>query len=137
MASLALVIERAFSLANGYWVPMTALIILKPQARDTATRTAERVIGTLAGGALATFAAAFARPGGLTLSLIVIALTWLTYALQRVNYAVFPVGITATVVFLLSLTGLPEPEVAWRRVAATMTGAVLAVVAGGLAGDGS
>jgi uncharacterized membrane protein YccC len=56
--------------------------------------------------------------------------------LQRVSYAIFSFGITATVVLLLALTGLPEPEAAWRRILATLIGATLAIIAGVLIGGG-
>ena len=100
---------------------MTALIILKPRFRDTATRLAQRVLGTVLGGAAATLIAALLRPGGPWLLVLVVATAFCAYAVQRVNYAVFTFCITATVAFLLAMTGLPAPVVVLRRILATFS----------------
>jgi uncharacterized membrane protein YccC len=134
MTSLAILIERLLALPNGYWAPMTALIILKPEVRATFVRTTQRTAGTLVGGAAAVLIAAFMHPTETTLALLVVPLAWCAYAAQRVNYAIFSLCITAAVVFLLSMTGLPEPEVALRRILATVIGAALAVGASALVG---
>ena len=44
------------------------------------------------------------------------------------HYALFAVCITAYVVLMLSELGLPELEVAWHRVEATLVGAAIALV---------
>jgi hypothetical protein len=132
MTSIALWIERIFNIANGYWIPMTALIILKPQMKETARRTAQRILGTLAGGVLATLLAALLRPSRPTLCLLVMIMAWCTYSVQRMSYAIFSLGVTATVVFLQAVMGLPEAAIAWRRFLATLIGASLAVTAGAL-----
>ncbi|CCD91543.1 membrane hypothetical protein [Bradyrhizobium sp. ORS 375] len=137
MVSMAILIERLLHLGNGYWVPMTALIILQPKRRDTLNRTAQRVAGTLAGAISATLFAVIVRPDSIVLASGVVVLAWATYAVQRVNYAAFSFTITATVVFLIALTGLPESEAAWRRTIATAIGAALAVAAGLLASPSS
>jgi hypothetical protein len=130
MVAVALVIERATGLENGYWVPMTALIIVKPSGPDTIVRTVQRILGTLIGGAVATAIAALLRPSPAAVAICVTVLAWCTYAMQRASYAAFSFWITATVVFMMALAGLPEPEVASRRVVATLIGAALAVVTG-------
>ncbi|MEN3290538.1 MAG: hypothetical protein V7634_4838 [Bradyrhizobium sp.] len=56
-----------------------------------------------------------------------------TYAMQRASYAAFSFWITATIVFMMALVGLPEPEAAWRRIVATLIGAALAIIAGSIA----
>ncbi|MGY3454000.1 FUSC family protein [Bradyrhizobium sp. USDA 4353] len=135
--SAAILIERYLGLGNGYWVPMTALIILQPKRRDTLVRTAQRIAGTFLGAISATLFAVIVRPDGIILVSCVIALAWSTYTLQRVNYAAFSFAITSTVVFLIALTGLPEPDAAWRRTIATAIGAALAVGCRFLAGPDS
>jgi len=45
---------------NGYWVPMTVLLILRPAARETAARA--RLLGTLCGMGLLTLLMALLRP---------------------------------------------------------------------------
>jgi hypothetical protein len=130
MVAMALIMERASGLENGYWIPMTALIIVKPSGRDTMIRTVQRIMGTLIGGAAATAMAAALRPSAAALAICITMLAWCTYAMQRASYAAFSFWITATVVFMMALSGLPEPEAAGRRIIATLIGAVLAVIAG-------
>jgi hypothetical protein len=130
MVTVALTLEHATQIQNGYWVPMTALIIVKPSGHDTLVRTVQRVLGTLIGCAAATGIAALLRPTPAALAIGVTVLAWCTYAMQRASYAAFSLWITATVVFMMSLAGLPEPEAAGRRVIATLMGAALAVIAG-------
>lgn len=132
MCAIATALERGLGLANGYWTPMTALIILRPQLSETAARTVQRIIGTLMGAAAATALAALARPNGLGLIVCIVSLAGAAYAAQRVNYAVFTFCITGAVAFLLALTGLPEPVAVTRRVLSTLLGAGLALGAGAL-----
>lgn len=132
MVALAILIETGLGVANGYWAPMTALIILRPSFGETGMRIAQRIAGTLAGAGLATLAAAVFRPETGIVAFLVVVLAWSSYALQRVNFAIFTASITATIVFLLALAGLPEPEAAWRRTLATLIGAGLALLAGAL-----
>jgi len=60
-------------------------------------------------------------------------LAWSTYAMQRASYAAFSLWIIATVVFVMALVGLSEPEAAWQRIVATLIGAALAIIAGSVA----
>ncbi|OJU10696.1 MAG: hypothetical protein BGN86_00885 [Caulobacterales bacterium 68-7] len=115
-----------FKLGNGYWAPMTALIVLKPGLRDTGVRGLFRVAGTVGGCAAASlFALAFpSTPAVLVVAILVCA--WLAYALQRANYAVFSAAVSATVVFLLALHE-PEAVGAVRRVIATLAGGGVAL----------
>jgi uncharacterized membrane protein YccC len=114
------------ALANGYWAPMTALIVLKPQLRATRTRGLERLIGTAAGGGLASLISLTAPSTALHVALTLGA-TWLAFGLQRSQYVVFTVAITATVVFLLGLDHVPEVVTAWHRLAATVLGGGIAI----------
>ena len=61
-------IYRKFGFANGYWIPMTALLVLRPGLSDTANRAIARTIGTLAGAMLASFALAHLAPAPPTLA---------------------------------------------------------------------
>jgi uncharacterized membrane protein YccC len=123
---LATLIAAHFKLGNGYWAPMTALIVLKPGLRDTGVRGLFRVSGTVSGCLAASLLALAlpASPAPLVIAILVCA--WLAYALQRANYAVFSAAVSATVVFLLALHE-PEAVSAVRRVIATLTGGGVAL----------
>jgi hypothetical protein len=131
--AVTVAIERAARLPNGYWAPMTALIVIKPGFRDTWVRVLDRTLGTMAGAGVATLAAALLRPNiGMT-AVLVLVFAWCAFALRAAWYALFSASITACIVFLLSLAGLPEPLAALHRILATLLGAAVAlgVVAAG------
>jgi uncharacterized membrane protein YccC len=122
------VATRAVDLPNGYWAPMTLLILLKPAFRDTFKRTIQRILGALGGAGVATLAAALLRPAeALTAALIVIS-AFGAYTLLRVNYLAYSVCITAFIAFMLTLAGIPEPVVAVNRVIGTIAGGFAALL---------
>jgi uncharacterized membrane protein YgaE (UPF0421/DUF939 family) len=55
-------IYRHFGFGNGYWIPMTALIVLRPGLTDTVNRALARTLGTLAGAILASTVLAHLQP---------------------------------------------------------------------------
>lgn len=122
-------LHYVLGLTHGYWVPMTAAILLKPDFHETFARGVGRLGGTLVGAGLATLLAAVVRPGHLMLAVWLTIAIWACFALQKVNYALYAVCITAYVVFSLASAGLPEPATALARVEATLLGAAMAVVA--------
>lgn len=125
--ALATAAASHFKLGNGYWAPMTALIVLKPGLRDTQVRGLFRLAGTVGGCAAASlFALAFPSTPAVLVA-AVLACAWLAYALQRANYALFSAAVTATVVFVLAIGHEPEAVTAAHRVAATLTGGGIAL----------
>ena len=125
MASAA---YRYLALPNGYWIPMTAVVITKPELRQTFQRGFARVFGTLAGAALATFIASALRPMPWILAALVVIFAWTCYSLIYVNYAAFAVCVTAYVVFILALAGLSEIALISHRMVNTLLGGVVALV---------
>ena len=121
--------ERIFALSNGYWVPMTALLVLKPSAHQTFGRGVGRVLGTLFGAGLATFLASLLHPHALALAGFVVLFAWLCYSLLEVNYGLFSACITAYIAFLLAFTGQPTSHIALHRLANTALGGSLALLA--------
>src|SRR5450432_3994035 len=55
-------VMRTLNVRQWYWVPMTALLVLKPDLQQTLTRGFARIAGTLIGAAVATLIAAMLRP---------------------------------------------------------------------------
>ena len=124
----ALTAAQALRLSNGYWAPMTAMLVLKPGLSDTQVRGLSRLVGTLIGClAASAFVIAIheARPG-LFAALAVTA--GLAYALQKAHYATLTCMITATVVLLLTLGGGNVVISAEHRLIATVLGGVIALV---------
>lgn len=113
---------------NAYWIPMTALIIMKPDLLLTNARSIARVAGTFVGAALATLLAVALRPDGIWLSLLILGSMYLAYALQDVNYAIYAVPLTAYIAFILAIGHTPAPSAAEHRVVATAIAGVVAMV---------
>lgn len=126
-------LARRIGLANGYWIPMTVLLVLRRGGSETVTRAILRMGGTVIGATAATLIAAVLRPAPPTLIFLVALAAWSSYAVQWVNYGTFSVSVTSYIAFLFALEGLPEPAVASHRVTATVLGGLLALGGIGLA----
>ena len=112
-----------------YWLPLTALVVLKPDFRSTFTRGLGRILGTAVGALLAGAVTALLEPGPLLLAALVVGAAWGCYALLFANYALFGFFVTAFVVFLLAFTGLPAWSTVGDRLEATVLGGALALAA--------
>ena len=120
-------IYRQFGFANGYWIPMTALLVLRPGLTDTISRAVARTAGTLAGAVLASYFLAHLAPAPPTLAVLTCFFAWLSYSLNTVNYGLFTLCLTAYIVSLLSLASLPGNAVASHRAISTVIGGALAL----------
>jgi len=65
---LATEIYRRMHYPSGYWIPMTALLVLKPGLTDTVSRALARVLGTMCGAAAISFLLAHVNPSQLALA---------------------------------------------------------------------
>ncbi|HVV50956.1 MAG TPA: FUSC family protein [Polyangia bacterium] len=124
----AALLWRALAIPNGYWIPMTAAIVMQTDFRETLDRAGTRLIGTLIGAAVATGIAAGLRPQPSVLVVLASAFAAGSTLLVSVNYAAFVVCLTSYVVFLLSLAGLPEPALVVHRAVSTVVGGAIAVL---------
>jgi uncharacterized membrane protein YccC len=128
-AIVAVLISRRLGFLNAYWVPMTAIIVLKPDSRMTNVRAVSRTAGTVLGGALSTMVAVAMRPAHLPLTIVIVAFIYIAYALQDVNYGAYAVFLTGYIVFLLSLARMPQTLTVYHRVVATAMGGALGMLA--------
>lgn len=124
---LATEIYRRLHYPSGYWIPMTALLVLKPGLSDTASRAIARVLGTMCGAIVITFSLAHMNPTPLLLAAFTVVFAWLSYGLLNVNYGLFSVAITGHIVFLLSLNEVPGKTIAIHRTFCTVLGGAIAL----------
>jgi hypothetical protein len=126
---IAVELDHLLHLKNGYWLPMTTVVVLKPDFYRTYTGGVQRVIGTLTGVGVATVIAHVLQPQTFVLVGLVGVSGYFAYAFFKANPVVFSTALTSFVVFLIALTGLPEAMVTWHRLINTSLGCALALLA--------
>ncbi len=124
---LSTVAAHWLGLPNGYWVPMTTLLVLRTDLRETLTRGLARMGGTLLGAGVATILLSTLRPGPVLLVVFVVIFAWLCYSVVMVSYGALSASVTAYLACLLALAGLPGKEVALHRVENTCLGGGIAL----------
>ncbi|GEM_PF-365913 len=122
-------IYRRLHYPSGYWIPMTAMLVLKPGLTDTVGRAIARMLGTMCGAIAVSFLLVVVHPTNAVLALGTTVFAWLAYGLLNVNYALFTAAITGYIVLLLSLNRVPGPEIAEHRTICTALGGVIALCA--------
>lgn len=123
---LAVWLERQLGLPRGYWVPLTVVVVLKPDFFSTIGRGMARMVGTLLGVVVGTAFVLMAgshSPWGLV---EVVGFAVLMYAVLNFNYTLFSVVVSAEIVVLLSVfERMPPGLVMQDRLLATVLGSVL------------
>ena len=127
--TLAVGVADLIDLPHRYWLPLTVMIVLKPDFSSTFARGVSRIAGTLIGAGVVTIAIAELRPGEAGLTVLVTIFAFGAYSVLFANYAMYSVCLASLVVTLLAITGAPAPSVAGDRVVYTTVGAALALVA--------
>jgi uncharacterized membrane protein YccC len=128
MVAIGNSLERAFYWHRSYWLPMTIVLVLKPEFTTTFTRGVLRIAGTIVGLFLATALFHFV-PETIPLQIILIfVFTLLLRWVGPANYGIFAVAISALIVFLIAITGVSPKEVIWARGINTAAGGALAIL---------
>jgi uncharacterized membrane protein YccC len=114
---------------RAYWIPMTIVLVLKPEFAVTFSRGVLRIFGTLLGLLLATALFHF-LPIHTAMEIVLIgAFTFLTRWIGPANYGIFGVVISALIVLLISITGIAPKDVIAARGINTIIGGAFALVA--------
>jgi len=126
VTAAAVWLAGALHLPRGYWVTVTAVIILQPYTGATTQRAVQRVIGTVLGGILTAGLGALFHDirAILVLSFIFAAVS---VALLPVNYTAFAIFLTPTFV-LLAEASAGDWHLATVRVINTLLGGALALL---------
>ena len=120
---------RDFDWRRSYWIPMTIVLVLKPEFAVTFTRGVLRITGTILGLLLATALFHFLPIHVATEIILIGVFTFLMRWIGPANYGVFAVLISALVVLLLTINGVSPKEVIVARGLNTAAGGVLALLA--------
>jgi uncharacterized membrane protein YccC len=116
-------------LVRGYWIPMTVVIVLKPNFGGTLQRCVQRITGTVL-GALIGALLVLASPEPWVLWGVLPVLVFATFALRNFNYTLFSLALTPTVLLMLDIAHPITVTDSFLRVLHTIIGSVLALLSG-------
>jgi uncharacterized membrane protein YccC len=128
-SAIAALIASTFHLTRGYWVPMTVVVVLKPNFGGTLQRAIQRITGTVAGALLAALLLWCVHDSGWLL-LILTLLSLATLTLRWANYVAFSLALTPMIMVMLDLAHPGTPNDSFLRIAHTIIGGGLAIVCG-------
>ena len=126
-AAAGTAVARFADVPQGYWIPLTVLLVMRPETAHTYTRCVGRVAGICAGVVIASAVTLLWQPSGLAAAILAVVFLGVTYAVSMFGYIAVTAAFAATIVFLLDITG-PSSSISDLLFATTMGGA-LAVLA--------
>ncbi|MER6299420.1 FUSC family protein [Kitasatospora sp. NPDC001539] len=128
VVTLAYVLARLAGFHHGYWAPMTAAMVMRPDFAQTYSRGVARLAGTVVGVSVSTLVVQLAHPGQWVLAALAVLCIGGSYLAFRTGYALTTVGISSYVVFLLGLQAGNPLETAFERVGMTLLGGSVALL---------
>lgn len=121
-------IGGALPLGHGYWAPMSAVMVMRPDFSQTYSRAVARFCGTLVGVAVATGVVQLAHPDTELSAALAVLCAALMYLLMRTGQLVSQVCVSAYVVFLLGMGGEAWGQTVPERLVLTVVGGLLAML---------
>jgi uncharacterized membrane protein YccC len=101
-AAVAVALTRSMGLMRGYWLTITAAVVLQPYLATTFRRTVERVVGSVAGGLVAALLG-WMLPDPIAITVVIFPLAIATMAFRPVNYTLFVFLLTPQFVLVAEL----------------------------------
>ena len=122
-------VVRYAHIGRGYWVPLTILVVLRPDFSSTLQRSVMRTAGTVVGLVLASVLVHFVPAGHWYQILLILIFCFGMRLAGPGNVALSAVCLAGLVVVLLTLNGFPAHATLLDRSLATLSGGALAIVA--------
>lgn len=122
------IIGRMVSWRRTYWLPMTVVLVLKPEFTATFTRGLLRIAGTIVGLLLATGLFHMFQLNVAEQVIFIFALVFLLRWLGPANYGIFGIVVSALIVLLLAIGGIAPKDVIWARGINTVAGGLLTLL---------
>jgi uncharacterized membrane protein YccC len=121
-------VAHLLRLPRGYWVALTAAVVLRPDFFSTFGRGVARAAGTVIGVVLGSLWLLVGRDHPLLTLLPLGVAAWMAYSVLTFNYGAFSVMLSAEIVMLLSVFEGVSPQAAIsERVVATVIGSLVAL----------
>src|SRR5206468_7273733 len=113
---------------HSYWILMTIAFMLKPAFSLTRQRNIERIIGTLAGGAIGVLVLVFVPNKTVQFVFMVLFMIG-TYSFMRIRYLLMVICTTPYILILFSFLGTGYKSVVQERIFDTVLGCTIAFTA--------
>ncbi|MET0457415.1 MAG: FUSC family protein [Mycobacterium sp.] len=127
-AGAGIAVARFADVPHGYWIPLTVLMVLRPETAHTYTRCVGRIAGNAVGILVASVFAAMWHPVGLIAAAFAVLALGVAYAVSHFGYLASTAAVAAAVVFLIDVTGTAGAGSVADRIIATLIGGALAVL---------
>lgn len=125
-ATIAIAVYKFFRVEHGYWLIITALVIVKPIFADTRKRAVERVLGSVAGGIIAVIIAATVQ-NIVALDVLLFVFSLLAFSHVRTNYGFYALFLTPFVVLMIDTVVPGDWQIAFVRILDTLIGGAIAL----------
>jgi uncharacterized membrane protein YccC len=102
-------IARFADVPAGYWIPLTVLLVMRPETAHTYTRCMGRIAGVCAGVIVASAVTLLWEPRGLIAAILAVLFLGITYAVSGLGYIAVTAAFGATIMFLIDITD-PAPS---------------------------
>jgi uncharacterized membrane protein YccC len=114
---------------HSYWILMTIAFMLKPAFSLTKQRNIERIIGTVAGGAIGVLILVFIPNNTVQFAFMILFMIG-TYSFMRIRYLLMVICTTPYILILFSFLGTGYKSVVQERIFDTVLGCAIAFTAG-------
>jgi uncharacterized membrane protein YccC len=128
-AAVGALIARFADLGHGYWIPLTVVMVLRPETAHTYTRCVGRIAGNALGIAAASALVLLLHPTGLLAAGFAVVFLAVAYLASGIGYVAVSAALAAAIVFLVDIGGTAGPATVSDRLLATLIGGALAVLA--------
>lgn len=128
VVAVGYLLGKALPPQHGYWAPLTAVMVLRPDFSRTYERGFARFGGTLLGVGIAGTVTALVHPSPYLSAALAVLSVGCMYLLMRTGYALTSACIGAYVVFLLGIAGSLWSQTVFERIWLTALGGALALL---------
>jgi hypothetical protein len=126
--AIGLAVGTGLGFERDYWIMLTVIVALRLDLASTLSYSTARIAGTVIGAGIAFLATSFTSDPWVLFPILALA-TAFCFATRAVNYLVYSVWVTITVIVLLNLAYSGGPALALTRIADTLIGGGLALAA--------
>jgi uncharacterized membrane protein YccC len=122
-------VARFADVPHGYWIPLTVVMVLRPETAHTYTRCVGRVAGNVTGIVVASAVILLLHPTGYVGAALAVVFLGVAYAVSGIGYLAVSAALAGAIVFLVDVGGTSEAAAVGDRLLATLIGGALAVLA--------